>query len=47
MNDAGSPFVPQDSENAWQTGFDPGAAKPYRVLARKYRPAGFEDPIGQ
>src|ERR1700722_14536874 len=51
MNDAGAPLTPHDSETAGQDGLDLGgqaqAAKPYRVLARKYRPAGFEDLIGQ
>jgi len=51
MNDAGAPLTPHDSETAGQDGFDLGgraeAGKPYRVLARKYRPAGFEDLIGQ
>jgi DNA polymerase-3 subunit gamma/tau len=51
MNDAGVPPTPHDSETAGQDGFDLGgqaeADKPYRVLARKYRPAGFEDLIGQ
>jgi DNA polymerase-3 subunit gamma/tau len=51
MNDAGAPLPPHDSENAGQGGFALGApaetGKPYRVLARKYRPAGFEDLIGQ
>jgi DNA polymerase-3 subunit gamma/tau len=51
MNDAGAPLTPHDSESAGQSGFDiggpPEANKPYRVLARKYRPAGFEDLIGQ
>jgi DNA polymerase III subunit gamma/tau len=44
MNDAGTP--PPDSS---QSGFDLGSqvGTPYRVLARKYRPAGFEDLIGQ
>jgi DNA polymerase-3 subunit gamma/tau len=49
MNDAGAPFDQPDS--AGQGGFDlggqPEAAKPYRVLARKYRPSSFEDLIGQ
>ncbi|UGY18229.1 DNA polymerase III subunit gamma/tau [Bradyrhizobium septentrionale] len=49
MNDAGAPSHP--SEGAGQSGFDlggaPEAAKPYRVLARKYRPCSFEDLIGQ
>src|SRR5215211_2336027 len=47
MTDAGAP--PED--NTEQGGFDLGgpadAAKPYRVLARKYRPANFDDLIGQ
>jgi DNA polymerase III subunit gamma/tau len=47
MTDAGAP--PPD--NSDQSGFDLGAAsnaaKPYRVLARKYRPSSFEDLIGQ
>jgi len=51
MNDAGAPPPPHDSETAGQDGLDLGGqaptAKPYRVLARKYRPAGFEDLIGQ
>src|ERR1700676_2405802 len=45
INDAGAPLPPHDSENAGQGGFALGApaetGKPYRVLARKYRPAGF------
>jgi DNA polymerase III subunit gamma/tau len=49
MTDAGTP--PNDAENATQSGFDlggpPEAGKPYRVLARKYRPSSFEDLIGQ
>jgi DNA polymerase-3 subunit gamma/tau len=46
MTDAGAPDHKPDSAD--QGGFDLGAAgKPYRVLARKYRPAGFEDLIGQ
>ncbi|MBR0899350.1 DNA polymerase III subunit gamma/tau [Bradyrhizobium tropiciagri] len=49
MNDAGDPSQPSDGAN--QSGFDlgtaPDAAKPYRVLARKYRPSSFEDLIGQ
>jgi DNA polymerase-3 subunit gamma/tau len=39
------------SDSAHQDGFDlggpPEAGKPYRVLARKYRPSSFEDLIGQ
>jgi len=48
MTDAGAPDHKSDS--AEQGGFDlgtAGAAKPYRVLARKYRPSSFEDLIGQ
>jgi DNA polymerase-3 subunit gamma/tau len=49
MNDAGAPSHQPDSAD--QGGFDlggaPEAAKPYRVLARKYRPSSFEDLIGQ
>ncbi len=51
MNDAGAPLTPDNSENAGQSGLALGTpaelGKPYRVLARKYRPAGFEDLIGQ
>jgi DNA polymerase III subunit gamma/tau len=45
MSDAGAP--PDKSEG--QSGLELGgeAAKPYRVLARKYRPSSFEDLIGQ
>jgi len=49
MSDAGAP--PDKSDGAGQGGFELGsqgeAAKPYRVLARKYRPSSFEDLIGQ
>src|SRR3982075_4004974 len=49
MSDAGAP--PDRSDDANQGGFDlgglPEAGKPYRVLARKYRPSSFEDLIGQ
>jgi len=53
MSDAGAP--PDKSESAGQGslgggfafGGQPDAAKPYRVLARKYRPSSFEDLIGQ
>ncbi|MCA6125717.1 DNA polymerase III subunit gamma/tau [Bradyrhizobium sp. WSM 1704] len=53
MNDAGDP--PHSSDGAGQGSFDQGgfdlgaadAARPYRVLARKYRPSSFEDLIGQ
>ena len=57
MTDAGSPpnsnsdTSSTESDNAHQGGFDlggpPEAGKPYRVLARKYRPSSFEDLIGQ
>ena len=49
MTDAGAP--PDKSDSAGQGGFALGgqreAAKPYRVLARKYRPSSFDDLIGQ
>src|SRR6478672_5119698 len=49
MSDAGAP--PDKSDGAGQSGFVLGsqgeAAKPYRVLARKYRPSSFDDLIGQ
>jgi DNA polymerase-3 subunit gamma/tau len=49
MTDAGAP--PSKPEAGEQGGFDLGASadssKPYRVLARKYRPSSFEDLIGQ
>jgi DNA polymerase-3 subunit gamma/tau len=45
---------PNDPDSAHQGGFDLGAnqtpagsSTPYRVLARKYRPASFDDLIGQ
>ncbi len=51
MTDAGAPLTPGYSEGAHQGGFDlgdaPKAGKPYRVLARKYRPSSFDDLIGQ
>ncbi|SDC33384.1 DNA polymerase-3 subunit gamma/tau [Bradyrhizobium brasilense] len=53
MNDAGDPSHPSDGagKGTLDGGFDlggaPDAAKPYRVLARKYRPSSFEDLIGQ
>jgi DNA polymerase-3 subunit gamma/tau len=51
MTDAGAPLTPHDSDSADQGGFDLGGAgeagKPYRVLARKYRPSSFDDLIGQ
>jgi len=47
MTDAGAP--PVSSDSAAQAGSDaaPSPAKPYRVLARKYRPSSFDDLIGQ
>ncbi len=56
MTDAGAPAIPPNGpDNANQAGFDlgaeptpsAGAGTPYRVLARKYRPASFDDLIGQ
>jgi DNA polymerase III subunit gamma/tau len=54
MTDAGAPAMPPDEpDSAHQGGFDlggnqtPPAGTPYRVLARKYRPASFDDLIGQ
>jgi DNA polymerase III subunit gamma/tau len=45
MTDAGAP--PSSPDSAAQAGIEAPAAKPYRVLARKYRPSSFEDLIGQ
>jgi len=45
MNDAGAP--PDDSAGQNGLGLGGEAAKPYRVLARKYRPSSFDDLIGQ
>ena len=47
MSDAGAP--PDKSDGAGQSGLggQGEAAKPYRVLARKYRPSSFDDLIGQ
>ena len=53
MTDAGAPAMPPDDpDSAHQGGFDLGGpptspGTPYRVLARKYRPASFDDLIGQ
>jgi DNA polymerase-3 subunit gamma/tau len=49
MTDAGVPDPKPDHQpdGADQGGLALGAAKPYRVLARKYRPSSFEDLIGQ
>ncbi|MBN9149075.1 MULTISPECIES: DNA polymerase III subunit gamma/tau [unclassified Nitrobacter] len=50
MTDAGHSSTPTD-DAAGQTGFDSarasGPGTEYRVLARKYRPASFDDLIGQ
>ncbi len=46
MTDAGASLMPpEDPQNSHHGSVEPG--KPYRVLARKYRPASFEDLIGQ
>jgi DNA polymerase III subunit gamma/tau len=46
MTDAGAPpAMPESAEKNGLAAVD--AAKPYRVLARKYRPSSFEDLIGQ
>ncbi len=52
FSDKSSPDMSSnDSDSAPQDGLNPGsrpeASKPYRVLARKYRPSSFEDLIGQ
>jgi len=52
MTDAGAPSMPStDLDSVPQGGFGlagaPQAGKPYRVLARKYRPSSFDDLIGQ
>src|SRR6478672_11989573 len=52
MTDAGAPIMaPNEPDSVHQGGFDlggpPEAGKPYRVLARKYRPSSFDDLIGQ
>ena len=47
MTDAGVPKTPQDSETSRDVPGSEAAGKPYRVLARKYRPSSFEDLIGQ
>ena len=49
MNDAGAPSNQPDSvdQGGFHLGGAPEAAKPYRVLARKYRPSNFDDLIGQ
>ncbi len=45
MTDAGAP--PPEDQGGFDLGGAPDAAKPYRVLARKYRPSNFDDLIGQ
>jgi DNA polymerase III subunit gamma/tau len=46
MTDAGAPpAMPESADKGGLAAAD--AAKPYRVLARKYRPSSFEDLIGQ
>ena len=47
MTDAGLPMTPDDSRSNRDAPGSETAAKPYRVLARKYRPSTFEDLIGQ
>jgi DNA polymerase-3 subunit gamma/tau len=47
MTDAGAPLMPPNDSESVHLGDPPGAAKHYRVLARKYRPSSFEDLIGQ
>ncbi|WP_213773777.1 DNA polymerase III subunit gamma/tau [Bradyrhizobium sp. dw_78] len=49
MTDAGAPANISDDAvpGRIDLGGSPEAAKPYRVLARKYRPASFDDLIGQ
>ncbi|WP_024515803.1 DNA polymerase III subunit gamma/tau [Bradyrhizobium sp. Tv2a-2] len=49
MTDAGPPPIKPDSavSGSLDLGMPEGGAKPYRVLARKYRPSNFADLIGQ
>ncbi|MHB8271851.1 DNA polymerase III subunit gamma/tau [Bradyrhizobium sp.] len=49
MTDAGVPVSPPSDQAGFDLGGAPpaNAATPYRVLARKYRPASFDDLIGQ
>jgi DNA polymerase III subunit gamma/tau len=49
MTDAGASHPSPDGagEAGFYLGGRPAAAKPYRVLARKYRPSSFDDLIGQ
>ncbi|MDB5617939.1 DNA polymerase III subunit gamma/tau [Tardiphaga sp.] len=49
MTDAGLPVTPTDDtqQSGFGLGGPPAVGKPYRVLARKYRPSSFDDLIGQ
>src|SRR5438445_12928081 len=47
MTDAGAPPPDHRDQGCFDLGCTPDAAKPYRVLARKYRPSSFDDLIGQ
>src|SRR5437868_325994 len=47
MTDAGAPPPDHRDQGGFDLGGKPDAAKPYRVLARKYRPSSFDDLIGQ
>src|SRR5947208_11455475 len=49
MSDAGAPTDKPDGadQGGFALGGGPEAGKPYRVLARKYRPSSFDDLIGQ
>ncbi len=47
MTDAGVPSKPLDDQGGFDLGAQAAAGAPYRVLARKYRPASFDDLIGQ
>jgi len=49
MTDAGVPVSPPSDQAGFDLGGAPptNAGTPYRVLARKYRPASFDDLIGQ
>ncbi|QDM34185.1 DNA polymerase III subunit gamma/tau [Tardiphaga sp. vice352] len=48
MTDADLPVPPtDDTQGGFDIGGAPAVGKPYRVLARKYRPNSFDDLIGQ
>jgi DNA polymerase-3 subunit gamma/tau len=47
MTDAGAPPADHTDQGGFDLGGLADAAKPYRVLARKYRPSSFNDLIGQ